>query len=78
MSVDSAPRLRRGDKRTANRSRYFAEKRAAAEQAGPRAVAGAAWDQARALIVSLPAADQDQAWTDLADALDDWRLRHAR
>lgn len=78
MPTDSAPRLRRRDKRTANRSRHYAAKRAAAAQHGPKAVADAAYDQARALVLDLPAADQDRAWTDLAAALDDWRLRHAR
>lgn len=78
MSIETAPRLRRRDKRTANRSRHYAAKREAAELEGPPAVAGAAFDQARGLILALPAADQDRAWSDLTAALDDWRHRHAR
>ncbi|MFI5831056.1 hypothetical protein ACIA6C_28045 [Streptomyces sp. NPDC051578] len=78
MTAESTPRLRSRDRRTANRSRHFAQKRTTAEQAGPRAVADAAFDQVRGLILDLPAADQDRAYADLTAALDDWRLRHVR
>lgn len=78
MTAEAQTRLRRRDKRTANRSKHYTERRQAAEQQGARETAGAAFDQARALILGLPDADQERAWADLTAALDDWRLRHVR
>lgn len=78
MTAEAQPRLRRRDKRTANRSRHYAQRRAAAEQQGRRETAEAAFDQLRAAILDLPADDQERAWDDLTADLDAHRLRHAQ
>ncbi|MTE22613.1 hypothetical protein F0L17_26660 [Streptomyces sp. TRM43335] len=65
-------------RREENRRRHLAARLAAQGQRGPRGVAAAWWDQARAVAAAQERAGRPEAWDDLARFLENYCQRYGQ
>ena len=75
MTTPAAP----ADRRRANQLRHWQQRQAAQAARGPKGVAASWWDRARAIATQeARQSGSDEAWSDLARALENWCQRYAQ